>query len=488
MALKFSNGAGNQFVSRELLPIKAADRKLSAADVGLIWGGIAIDITTFAVAMSYYPDMSPKAILLASVVGYFVVSVMLALTGDVGLTYGITYSVTVRASFGYMGTHVAGLIRAFPCWFWLGFQTWIAAYSMNAIMEMMTGFSNLWIMIILFTFLQTLNAALGMKAMARVDWLAIPLLAIALAVIMGHVLTYYHSGIAEVLFAPTPDAVNSPAMFSACVIGMLGGYITLTLNTMDFTRSMKVPKDFNQRGIVRRNFPVFFGAFIGMTCVAMLITIMGLTCGLLSGTWNPVDYSIEVFSDKPVIMTLCFLAIVFATWSTNMTTNITPAANVTSNINPKYITYAAGCFIAGALSLLMFPWKWDSQMGMVQVFISNMLGPIAFIIITDYFILRKRKYNVPALFNPNGQYKYAKNYNPAALITLALALALSFIIDIRISFWLQIPFTMIVYYVLMKYWICKKYPQEELEDPNYVPDYEYDGSDLGIELGESNYQ
>jgi len=484
MGLKLSSGGGNQWVSKELLPVKVKDRKLSAVDIGLIWGGIAIDVTSFAVAMSFFPDMSPMTILAAAMVGYVIVAVMLALTGDIGLAYGINYSVCVRASFGYLGTHIPGIVRAFPCFFWLGFQSWIAAYSMNTIIEMLTGFSNLWLMLILFTILQTINAAYGLKAMAKFDWLAIPLLAVALGVIMVGVLNQYDASIIEVLNRPVPEAINSPGLFSACAVGMLGGYITLTLNTMDFTRSMKIPADFHSRGIVKRNFSVFLGAFIGMTCVAVVIIIMGLVSGILSGTWNPVDYSVEAFASKPVILVLCFLAIIFATWSTNMTANIVPAANILSNINPKIITYAMGCIIAGVLSLVMFPWKWESQMGMVQVYFSNMLGPIAFIIITDYHILRKRKYNVKDLFNPNGQYKYANNFNPAAIITLVGALILSLVVNINISFWVQIPFTIICYYVLMKYWILKKYPQVEIEDPNYQPDYEYDGKDLDIDFGE----
>lgn len=482
MKIKFKNTAGNQFASKYLLPVKHSERTLTPKDVGMIYVGICIDITIFAVVVSYWPEMSVMAIMMASLIGYMIVSYMIALSGDIGLTYGITYSVAVRASFGYMGTHVPGILRMFPCWFWLGFTTWISAYSMDNIVYIFTGFSNLWLMLIIFTIMQCLNTALGLKAMARFDWLSLPILTVAIAIITGGMLNHYDANFLEVLATPNPDAINEPAAFSSCIIAMAGGFITHSLTTMDFTRNMKVPEDFHKRNWFSRNWKVLVGAIAGMVFINMILSLVGMVAGILTGTWNPIDYAMEVFTDNRVILVFCFLALIFASWSTNMTANITPAANILSNINPKIITFATGCFVAGAMSLILLPWEWADEMGIVQVFIGNMLGPVFFIIISDYYLVRKRKYNVPDLYNPNGQYKYSKNFNPAAIITLIGAFAISLIFDIRIAFWLQIPFSLFCYYFLMKYWIIKKYPQAEIEDPNYTPNYDYDGSDLGIDF------
>ncbi len=51
-----------------------------------------------------------------------------------------------------------------------------------------------------------------------------------------------------------------------------------------------------------------------------------------------------------------------------------------------------------------------------------MLGPIAGILIADYFVLRHRQLDAAALYAPNGKYSYTNGYSLAGLGALALAI------------------------------------------------------------------
>lgn len=482
MKLQLSKGEGNALVTRELLPTPDSGRTVSTLDLTLIWAGMAIDLASFATALSFYPQMQPITIIQATFIGYFLIAAVCMFTGEVGLRYGINFPVYSRACFGYVGTHVPGLIRALPCWFWCGFQTYIAATAMNQIMYMITGVSALWVMVILFTLVQVANAAFGVKAMAKFDWLAIPILAVVLAIIMGALLQYFDATIIGVLTAPAVNDTGIVISFPAAVIAICGGWLCVAVNFCDFTRTMKRPKDFESLGFVRRNLNATLAAAIGLSLIASLIMIMGLVSGPLTGSWSPVDYAVVAFEDNIFMLIVCLLAILFASWSTNTAANLMPAANILSNINPKYISYAMACVISGFLSLAMQAWKFADDFYIVQLILAAMVGPICGILISDYFLVRKRKLNVRDLFRADGQYRYAKNVNPAAMITLGLSFIISFFVDQSYAFFIALPFSIFCYWALMKYWIVKKYPQAEIEDPNYQPDFNYDGSDLGLNL------
>ena len=53
-------------------------------------------------------------------------------TQDIGIKYGIPFSVSLRPAFGYAGALIATYFRAIPAIFWFGFQTWVAASAMNS--------------------------------------------------------------------------------------------------------------------------------------------------------------------------------------------------------------------------------------------------------------------------------------------------------------------------------------------------------------------
>ena len=72
----------------------------------------------------------------------------------------------------------------------------------------------------------------------------------------------------------------------------------------------------------------------------------------------------------------------------------------------------------------MMPWKLLSDYGSYifgwLVGYSGLLGPIAGIMIADYFLVRKRSLAVDDLYRRGGVYEYANGVNPRALISLCL--------------------------------------------------------------------
>jgi NCS1 family nucleobase:cation symporter-1 len=51
---------------------------------------------------------------------------------------------------------------------------------------------------------------------------------------------------------------------------------------------------------------------------------------------------------------------------------------------------------------------------------SALLGPIAGMLIVDYYLVRKTELNVPELYREDGQYSYGKGWNMAALVAFVI--------------------------------------------------------------------
>jgi NCS1 family nucleobase:cation symporter-1 len=80
-------------------------------------------------------------------------------------------------------------------------------------------------------------------------------------------------------------------------------------------------------------------------------------------------------------------------------------------------------WIAGVLSILValvFPME---QYETFLFFIGAMFIPLFGVVLTDYFIIRKRKLEVEAIFREDGPYWYRRGYNAVALAAWAAGFA-----------------------------------------------------------------
>ena len=86
-----------------------------------------------------------------------------------------------------------------------------------------------------------------------------------------------------------------------------------------------------------------------------------------------------------------------------------------------------GGMITAGIGVAIMPWKLIASTGGYiftwLIGYSALLGPIGGILIADYFILRKTRYDLNGLFRKDGPYWYTGGFNPAAIIALVVAVA-----------------------------------------------------------------
>jgi NCS1 family nucleobase:cation symporter-1 len=125
------------------------------------------------------------------------------------------------------------------------------------------------------------------------------------------------------------------------------------------------------------------------------------------------------------------VALLIATLNTNVAANVVSPSNDFSNLNPRLISFRTGGLITGVVGLLMMPWKlltdFNSYIFGWLVAYSGLLGPIAGIMIVDYFLLRKTTLDVDGLYMRNGPYEYRNGINPKALVSLAAGVIVALI-------------------------------------------------------------
>ena len=89
---------------------------------------------------------------------------------------------------------------------------------------------------------------------------------------------------------------------------------------------------------------------------------------------------------------------------------------------------------------------------------SSFLGPIAGVLIADYFIIRKRQLNVRDLYLRNGEYEFKNGFNMKAILALVCGVVVALIgllvSELRFlydyAWFVGFGVTFVVYAVVMK--------------------------------------
>jgi nucleobase:cation symporter-1, NCS1 family len=137
--------------------------------------------------------------------------------------------------------------------------------------------------------------------------------------------------------------------------------------------------------------------------------------------WDPV--ALLGRFNQPVVALVALIALLLATLNTNVAANVVSPSNDFSNLSPRRISFRTGGLITGLLGLAMMPWK---LLGDYSAYIfgwlvgySGLLGPIAGVMIVDYFVVRRRELVVEDLYLRDGIYEYSGGFNYRALLALA---------------------------------------------------------------------
>jgi NCS1 family nucleobase:cation symporter-1 len=133
----------------------------------------------------------------------------------------------------------------------------------------------------------------------------------------------------------------------------------------------------------------------------------------------------------PLAVVVAIIALLMATLNVNVAANVVSPANDFSNIAPRRISFRTGGLITCAMGIVMQPWKlladYSSYIFSWLVGYSGFLGPIAAVLICDYFVVRKKLIVVEDLYRRGGEYEYSRGFNWRAIAALGLGAGVAFV-------------------------------------------------------------
>ena len=112
----------------------------------------------------------------------------------------------------------------------------------------------------------------------------------------------------------------------------------------------------------------------------------------------------------------------------NISANSLSAANDLSALFPQYVNIRRGQLLCAIIAWALVPWKILASAGSFLNFMAAyavFLGPIAAIMVFDFWVIHKGKYDTLALYQPWGIYSYSKFYgiNWRAIVAFLVGVA-----------------------------------------------------------------
>ncbi|MGH9709231.1 MAG: cytosine permease, partial [Candidatus Acidiferrales bacterium] len=133
----------------------------------------------------------------------------------------------------------------------------------------------------------------------------------------------------------------------------------------------------------------------------------------------------------PWEVVLAMIALLVATLNVNVAANVVSPLNDFSNLSPRRISFRTGGLITCAMGIAMQPWKLMANYGSYifgwLVGYSGFLGPIAGILICDYFVLRGKMLVTQDMYQRGGRYEYSHGVNWQAIVALVAGVGIAFV-------------------------------------------------------------
>ncbi|MGO1544091.1 MAG: NCS1 family nucleobase:cation symporter-1 [Gulosibacter sp.] len=430
-----SNIEGTSLYNKDLAPVPFKGRNWKTYNYLALWMSIAHGIPTYYLASGLI-DMGMSWVQAVGTIalGNIIVLIPLLLNSHAGAKYGIPFPVFARAAFGTRGANIPALIRAASACAWFGIQTWVGGQAIYTLTGVFAGDGwrhateigghawTLWLSFGIFWLIQMAILIRGIDTIRHLENWAAPLILVVAFILLIWVMSLA-GGLGGMATAPSELGWGPEfwRIFPGALMGMIAFYATMSVNIADFTRYAKSQKAH------------LVGQPIGLVPTVVAFTTIGaLTTSATIEVWGEAIWDpVELVGLIPngIIVFFSMICIIVATVAVNVASNLVGPAFDFSNAFPKRVTFKIGGIITGVIAILMQPWNLLANnsvfifafLGVAGAF----LGSVAGVLVTEYWIVRKRYLNVEELYRHEGRYFYRNGFNWRAIVALVMALVLS---------------------------------------------------------------
>ena len=420
----------NQLQNWELVSVNPNDKNWNWKDLFCFWGNSIQSVIGFSLIASLYLvyDLNILIVLAGCLISGFLVCFFSNLIGNPSQKHGLPFPVILRMSMGINGARYVALFRGLVGIFMFGVQTFFISKSIGYLIRIfifeidknildneifLSFFMGLnlidgiaFILTLILQFFLFSKGQTGIRSFINFSAYFVYFgLVLFLIIILSE---NFNELIGSVKYSLNLDNTlarkNIAPLIS--IIGTMFAYFSIIIiNFGDFSRYVK---DKQQMSIGNYSLIlniVLFSVFSVMIVLGADIILAKNLIEVDNLLTNPNDIIGKFSNNYLTVISIMF--IMFATASTNLIANYVPSQNVLLNFMPKSLNLKNSGFIIILLGFLtgLFWLPVLSQIGMLSIIdtIGSMFGPLAGIMVADYYLIKKKNVNYKDIYSSLSQ-------------------------------------------------------------------------------------
>lgn len=441
----------------KLLSVSIEERRTSSWDMFATWVGANANNGTWYIggvlaACGFFAAIN--VLVFSSALSYL----FLSLIGFIGYKTGVSTMGISRASFGIRGSFLPSLINFTQFIGWTAVNTFIAATSVSYLLHDLMGLplfghsggnTGMFLGIAVMSILHIISIASGSRSVQLIERIGIVL--VFIFVFWESIVVFKTVSLDQIAAWHVPSKLKMN--IGAAIDTVAAFNLAWVTAGADFTR-------FTKKKSGSTTIP-FAGALIGVLWFAFIGLVATISIAVASGAYDPNNSDPSTIASKLGLGIIALLVIILTSMTANAV-NLMAAGSALSNVFPKLSLKISLWIVAVLATIVTFiPMILGSFLDAFTVFldyIGMVLGPIISIIIVDFYILKKKEYQVDELTKQNGRYWYHGGINWLAVITWIIGAAFFFVLQ-KITFlnitvgatFIDMLLSAVLYYILMKF-------------------------------------
>ncbi|MEZ5100065.1 MAG: cytosine permease [Thermoleophilia bacterium] len=336
---------------------------------------------------------------------------MITLPARVGVEHGLPGQVAMRATFGLLGSRaLTSPYRVAASSYWFAAQALVCAGAAVALIRSLADVDLPLIPISLGTAaVAAVLAAIGFDALRYFVRIVLPLTLLSTGVLISIFVASDDERLDPSRVLDSPGQSFTWAAFAAFVTVMWGAQLTTVTNAADFCRYVRTRRDME------------VGFVVGATLGTFVAAWVGAYAGIALERTNPFEVAGDL-TGNPVLLVALLVAVLAQTTSANVINLYTAGLSLVNAVPAlgRLRATLAVCVLGIGLS------AWEGFVDQAQDFfthLGNVAAPITGVVLADYVLLKRTRLDLPALFEPEGRYRFVAGVNPAAVVAVAVGVA-----------------------------------------------------------------
>jgi len=420
-------------------PVDSEHRYLRSVDYFVLWTSLGKGLLVFWAGALLVPYLDLTAALIAIIAGSIIGSLPLAIAGIIGSDNAIPTMVALRPSFGTLGSYFPSVLNIVQLVGWATLEIVVMATAVDGVVKAVFNYSNLYLWVIIFAFLCTAMGIAGPLTVIK-QWLE----KFAVWVLYGSTfwIAYW--------------ALTTRSFWELSAAPAQGGLPFLL--AVDYTIAMPISwmpliADYNR--FARTSKEGFWGTYIGYIIANIAGYGVGAILILAMGTADVISAIMLIYMGVPAILLILTYEV------DNGWADIYSSAVSIQNLLPK-LSQRKLIVLIGAVSAILAMFIPVAEYEWFLLWIGSVFCPLFGVIFIDYFLIKRRKYNVREIYKTKGAYWFWKGINVRAIIAWAIGVLIYYCIVYLIP-WLgasvpSLTATACLYWILTKIRVtsCKK--------------------------------